>query len=107
MKHKKSPETVGTVKGAESKGGINGTKIINLSDFGPATQSIHSVLLTGQYTTAELVRETGVSDPRSHIRYLRAGGVPVSDYWLHLGDNTRMKVYFIHSAPIRKKGGAQ
>jgi hypothetical protein len=93
---------VGTVKGAESKGGINGTKIINLSDFGPATQSIHSVLLTGQYTTAELVRETGVSDPRSHIRYLRAGGVPVADYWINLDGHTRIKVYFIHGARLKR-----
>lgn len=77
--------------------GSNGEKVTrerNLRKFSDTTQRIYFALLQGHYTTVQLVRLTGVADPRSHIRFLRAAGVPVADYWIST-PASRIKVYFI------------
>jgi hypothetical protein len=88
-KHKKTPQP-----------GSNGGKVTRenvtpkIRKFSNTTSRIYSALLSGNKTTVQLVRLTGIADPRSHIRYLRAAGVPVADYWIST-PNSRIKVYFI------------
>lgn len=50
----------------------------------------------GKYSVADICVRTGFSDPRSHIRGLRAKGVPVADEWRdNEQDGGKYKVYFL------------
>jgi hypothetical protein len=48
----------------------------------------------GKYSVVQLVVAFRIPDPRSHIRYIRDAGVPISDYWVNT-ENSRYKVYFL------------
>jgi hypothetical protein len=63
----------------------------------PTRQKIYEMFLSGgRYSTVELSKLLSSPDPRSHIRYIRGAGVPVSDYWVKTAFS-KYKVYFLKS----------
>ena len=59
------------------------------------TQRIYELFKTGEkLTVVGLTKTLHISDPRSHIRYIRNAGVNISDYWVY-DENSRHKVYFL------------
>lgn len=63
----------------------------------PQRQRLFELFLSGgQYSVVQLTVNCRIPDPRSHIRYLRNSGVPISDYW-QKSEYSKHKIYFIHS----------
>jgi hypothetical protein len=61
----------------------------------PIRQRLYLLFLTGgKYSVVQLVVAFRIPDPRSHIRYIRDAGIPISDYWVNT-ENSRYKVYFL------------
>lgn len=58
------------------------------------TRILKLFLSGGKYSVVELTRLLNIPDPRSHIRYLRIAGYPISDYWVNT-KFSRYKVYFL------------
>ena len=62
----------------------------------PIQQKIYDLFQEGgKYSVVELCQMLNVSDPRSHIRYIRNAGVRISDYWVET-EFSRHKIYFMH-----------
>lgn len=61
----------------------------------PIRQKLFEIFLSGEkFSVVQLVVTFRIPDPRSHIRYIRDVGVPISDYWV-ITKYSRYKVYFI------------
>jgi hypothetical protein len=61
----------------------------------PIRQKLFEVFLSGEkFSVVQLVVTFRIPDPRSHIRYIRNAGVPISDYWV-ITRYSRYKVYFL------------
>ena len=61
----------------------------------PIRQRLFELFLSGgKYSVVQLVLTFRIPDPRSHIRYIRNAGVPISDYWV-ITEYSRYKVYFL------------
>lgn len=61
----------------------------------PIRQRILELLLSGEHlSNAQLSKLFDIPDPRSHLRFIRQSGVPVSEYW-QSAESFRYKVYFI------------
>ena len=61
----------------------------------PIRQKIYELFLQGrQYSVTELSKLLNIPDPRSHIRYIRDSGIPISDYWKKTAFS-KYKVYFL------------
>ena len=68
--------------------------------LGRIAKKILSLLSDGNmHSVVEITTRLGISDPRGHIRDLRAKGYPISDIWVTTHFGNRYKKYFI------KKGG--
>lgn len=52
-------------------------------------------LAGGKYSVTDLCDLLHIPDPRSHIRYIRNAGYPISDY-LQKSAQSKYKVYFMH-----------
>jgi hypothetical protein len=64
----------------------------------PIRQKIFELFLGGgKYSTVELSRIFNNPDPRSHIRFIRNAGVPISDYWVKT-KFSKYKVYFLNDS---------
>lgn len=62
----------------------------------PIRTKIFNLFLTGNhYSVTDLSKLLNIPDPRSHIRYIRDAGYPISDYWLK-AKYSKYKVYFMH-----------
>ncbi len=61
----------------------------------PTRQRLFELFLSGgKYSVVQLVLTFHIPDPRSHIRYIRQAGIPISDYWIK-SEFSRYKVYFL------------
>lgn len=49
----------------------------------------------GMYSVVDITNRLGVSDPRGHIRDLRAKGYPIGDTWVTTHYGNRFKKYFV------------
>lgn len=68
----------------------------NAEKMTPARKSVYKLLKDGgKYSVARISAVTGLSDPRGHIRDLRAIGVNVLDEWRKSEYGGRYKVYFL------------
>lgn len=68
----------------------------------PRQQKRLLLFLMGQSapcSVADITRALGQTDPRGHIRDLRARGYHIGDVWSKSSDGSRFKLYFV------KKGG--
>jgi hypothetical protein len=77
-------------------------KDTTISFDNPIRQKIYDLFLSGgQYSVVEISQALSIPDPRSHIRFIRNAGVPISDYWVR-SRYIQYKVYFLHDG---RKGG--
>lgn len=61
----------------------------------PIRQRIYELFLSGgQYSVIDLSDLLHIPDPRSHIRYIRNAGIPISDYWMK-SEFSKHKIYFL------------
>jgi hypothetical protein len=66
-------------------------------------QKVFELFLSGKsFSVVELCDMLHIPDPRSHIRFIRSAGVPISDFWQKT-PFSRHKVYFFHN----REGGLQ
>lgn len=93
---------------SEHAGANNGTDKYTQSgndmqiSFGHHQRRVYNFLLQGgRHSVADISAVLRLSDPRSHIRDLRAKGVIISDEWVKAKHGSRYKLYYI------RKGGAQ
>jgi hypothetical protein len=57
-------------------------------------QKLYELFLPRErYTIVQLSDLLRISDPRSHIRFLRNAGIPISDFWIRT-PQIKYKVYF-------------
>jgi len=64
--------------------------------FGYHQRRVYNFLLQGgRHSVADISAALRLSDPRSHIRYLRAKGVAIADVWCDGEHGGRFKRYFI------------
>lgn len=69
----------------------------NISFQHPQRQRMYEMFLSGgQFSNVQFSEILHVPDPRSHIRYIRGAGVPISDYWVK-SKFSKHKVYFLHT----------
>lgn len=62
----------------------------------PKKQSkVYAMLLRGGCTVGDICAELHVSDPRGHIRDLRAKGINIVDEWCKGEDGVRYKRYWV------------
>ena len=72
----------------------------------PIRTKIFNLFLTGKhYSVTDLSKLLSIPDPRSHIRYIRDAGYPVSDYWIKT-KFSKYKVYFLHIEKGRTNGNS-
>ena len=73
-----------------------GDVIPNTEDLGRIAKKVLMLLAKGGlYSVVDITNRLGISDPRGHIRDLRAKGYPIGDVWVTTHYGNRYKKYFL------------
>jgi hypothetical protein len=74
----------------------NKDNTFRLSFQNPIRQRLYELFLSGgKFSVVQLSVQLRIPDPRSHIRYIRQAGIPISDYWQTSANYRRYKIYFL------------
>jgi len=93
-KNKKSPEVEPRANSDSFQNAVLDYKDTKFPD-NPIRQKLFEIFLSVEkFSVVQLVVTFRIPDPRSHIRFIRGAGVPISDYWV-ITKYSRYKVYFI------------
>lgn len=73
-----------------------GDVVPNINQLGRIAQKVLTLLSKGgMYSVVDITTRLGISDPRGHIRDLRAKGYPICDIWVTTHYGNRYKKYFL------------
>lgn len=89
MKNEKSPDRSEPVQG-----GVLGGHIKDNQKLSKRQKKVYDLLRTGKHSVTDITIKLGYSDPRGHIRNLKAKGINIKDEWI-IKDDVRYKLYWI------------
>ncbi|MBO5814023.1 MAG: hypothetical protein J6R13_05865 [Alistipes sp.] len=73
-----------------------GDVVPNTEALGRIAQKVLTLLSKGGlYSVVDITNRLGISDPRGHIRDLRAKGYSIGDIWVTTHYGNRFKKYFL------------